>query len=1010
MLNFSEKIEILMRSVPPSFLLSLYCCCGWRAMILIVILGAAETGLALDSNRSIEQYAHRIWHPENGLTANSVRAATQTADGYLWLATSDGIVRFDGTRFVTINADNYQGLNCDDAYSIAATRDGSIWVGTNTRGVIRLKNGAATYFSIADGLAGNWILKIYEARDGSLWFGTRSGFSHFKDEAFLPIKLEDQVFDQVFSFAETGDGSLWIGTYQLLVRYQNDSCAHFGAAEGLKIHRLQTLAVDRDDRLWIGGLNGLQTWRDGNFTADAEEQTKIGEPIVMSLLIDRENNLWIGTQGGGIMRVTEGVVTSFDSAAGLSSDNTVSQFEDRDGSIWICTEGGGGLDEFYDGAITPLTAREGLVDNNTWTVIEAADGAMWIGTNNGLSKFYHNKFTNFTMKDGLGDRYNWALGERRDRSIWIGSQIRGVSRMANGRFQNFGAADGIPASIIRAIYEDRAGDLWIGTAEHGLVYWHADNKRILTVKDGLASNNVRCFLEDSKGNFWIGTQNGLHLYKNGKFVVFNSANGLPVNEIDALHEDAGGALWIATAGGLAKLVAGDRFAAVTSADGLYQNLIHSLLSDDEGNLWMSSNAGIFSVRKEQLEQFWRGEINQIENTVYNMSDGMKSRDCSGGLQPAGWRSRDGRLWFASAKGVAIIDPQNLRQNSAPPNVLIEDVWRDEKSSRLAENLTVSSKVSRLDFRFTAPNFRAPERLKFKYQLVGYDQTWHEAETGKRQVSYTNLPPGHYTFRVAAKNAGEVWDEARTADLAFYVEPHFYQTFWFYLLCAALVAGAGILFYRWRLARIRERFDLVLAERARIAREIHDTLAQGFVGTTVQLEAAEAAFEIAPLQAKEHLAQAKGLAKASLTEARRSIWDLRHEKRPSFDLPHELEKFIAQAVAKTAIAAETKVTGAPRPLSEPIRHNLFRIGQEAVVNAVKYSAAQKITSELQFLPGEICLRITDDGRGFDAEALESDGFGLTGMKERAKIIGADWRLKSLIGAGTKIEVILKTNDQ
>lgn len=980
------------------------------ALLLLV----SQPTLALDPKRAITQYVHRIWQTKDGLPVNTIRNVTQSADGYLWLATDEGVVRFDGARFVTFGPESTPAI-AKGIFTVAATRGGDLWIGTFRDGAIRLRNNQIESFTTENGLVSNSVRAIYEARDGSIWFGTQSGgVSRLKDNVFTNFTNNRLVGNSSWAFAETNDGSLWIGTSDNLIRYKKGSLTSFDVADGMIAGKsIRALCVDQDDRLWIGGKNGLSVWHNGAFNNYAK-QVNLKESRVYDIHEDNHGNIWIGTYGGGITRFRNGISTTFSAEQGLSNDVIMALFEDNEGSLWVATESGG-LNQFHDGSITPLSVREGLVDNSVWSILESQNGDLWFGTDGGLSRLRNGEFRNFTTENGLPVKSPWSLRETRDGMLWIGSRSHGLTRLQNSdRFQPVELPLQIFDGVVRAIYEDRLGNLWFATAGDGLLRWRNNEKKLFTVEDGLANDNVYTLLETRDGTLWIGTHKGLQQFSNDKFLTFSQLDGLPSDWIRALHEDADGALWIGTDKGLARLK-NKQITAFTTRDGLFHDALHAILSDDAGNLWVSCNTGIFRVSKSELEQFERGEIRKFKSIVYGVSDGMKSREANGGLQPAGWRSRDGKLWFATAAGAVMIDPSNLRENHLPLNVIIEEIAFDQKTQQAVEKLNVPADINRVEFRFSAPNFRAPEKLKFEYQLVGYDDNWHEAESSQRQIAYTNLPPGNYTFRVKADgNSSAAQNEAGTS-LAFYVEPRFYQTIWFYLLCAGAATGVGFLLYNWRLQQVKSRFAMVLAERTRIAREIHDTLAQGFVGTTLQLEAAEAMFDAAPEQAKEHLAQAKTLAKRSLSEARRTIWELRHESETNFNLAAELEKFVARAVAKMSVTATFRIVGTERKLPGAVAENLYRIVQEAFINALKHSRAKRVEVELHFEPHDVFIVVTDNGKGFDAarnvgnETDTNGSFGMVGAIERARLINAELKTESQVGVGTTVKVQVRIDE-
>src|SRR5262249_43242512 len=476
--------------------------------------------------------------------------------------------------------------------------------------------------------------------------------------------------------------------------------------------------------------------------------------------------------------------------------------------------------------------------------------------------------------------------------------------------------------------------------------------------------------------------------------------GLSNDIVMAILRDRQGVLWIGTTGGLSRGSSG-RFTQYTTRHGLYDDTVFQILEGSNGFLLMSGNQGIFRVNKQELNDLAAGNRNSVVSVAYGVADGMKSRECQGGFQPAGCQTSDGKLWFPTIKGVAVIDPAALRINRLTPPVVIERVVADNQllGPGVAE---VPPGKQKFEFHFAGLSLLAPEKVRFKYMLEGFDKDWVDAGP-KREAFYTNIPAGHYRFRVIASNNDGVWNEAGAA-YSFIVKPHFYRTYWFYSLCLVIAALMVLGLHRMRVRQVEAKFAAVIAERNRIAREIHDTLAQGFVGISVQLETAARTFFSAPQTAIKHLDQARLLVRNSLGEARRSVLDLRSQALESGDLASALSEVARTLSAQTPI--ELSVGTTPRRLAPEIENNLFRIGQEALTNSVKHAGAAHIQVELDFEPKSVRLKIRDDGRGFDVKRQLASGggrLGLLGMRERVGQIGGQLNIWSEPGSGTEITV-------
>ncbi|HEX6047575.1 MAG TPA: two-component regulator propeller domain-containing protein, partial [Pyrinomonadaceae bacterium] len=591
-------------------------------------------------------------------------------------------------------------------------------------------------------------------------------------------------------------------------------------------------------------------------------------------------------------------------------------------------------------------------------------------------------------------------------TIWIGTPD-GLNRFRDGDFDLFTFADGLSNDLVRSVLVDRSAVLWAGTRD-GLNRFQNNEFTTFTTHDGLANNFIGAIYEDSKGNLWVGTLGGLNKIKDGRFQTFTTSDGLSSNTVISLYEDSAGDLWIGTNGGGLNRLRGDKFVSFTQRNGLAADVIYRILEDKQQNLWCSSNKGIFRVNKAELEQVANGASSNLNPVFYGPADGTLTREASGGGHPAGWKTSDGRMWFATIKGLAVIDPENIPLNTAPPPIAIEQLIVDNQPESLNREVSLSPGTSRLDFYYTALSFIAPENVRFKYKLEGFDDKWIEAGS-RRVASYTNLRPGNYKFRVIAANNDGVWNESG-AVLDVYLQPRFYQTYWFYLICVLALALAAWQLYRMRVRRMALEFRAVLSERNRIAREIHDNLAQDILGISVQLELVARMMPAAAESAKAHLDRARLLVRNSMTEARRYVWDLRSQEVHKKDLPAALSDTTRRLTADTGVEAMVEVTGPPQPLPVAVETNLLRIGQEAVNNAVKHAHAKRIDVTLDFEPRRIRLSIHDDGRGFNPNDQIADGhFGLIGMRERAEQIGGVLTIESTNDRGTQIEVDVPLND-
>ena len=954
---------------------------------------AITSSPALDPKRSLNEFGHQSWLTENGLPQNTVQAVVQTQDGYLWIGTQEGLARFDGLNFTVFDKENTPEFKSNDIRFLQPDRQGRLWISTSY-GLVCRHNGEFTSYTVNEGLPDNSIGPIVEDTGGNIWIGTGAGLARFENGKFKTFTTDHGLSSNlVQTLYARADGTILVGTSAGVQSLSNDRFITW-PIPNIPPANITAIAETGNGQFWYGTLNGL-FWTHG--------PTALGLPDdrISALLVDREGALWVAT-AGGVARVQMDKVETFTSANGLSSNLVVSMFEDREGSIWIGTEAGG-LNQLKSKKFNTFTTREGLPSDLVKTVYQDAQGGIWIGSNGGgLTLFKDGKFTTWTTKDGLSSDVVLSLAGDKEGTLWIGTPD-GLNRFRDGHFQLFTFADGLSNDLVRSVLVDRSGVLWVGTRD-GLNVLRGNEFTTYTTQDGLANNFIGAIYEDSKGNLWVGTLGGLSKIKDGKFQTFTIKDGLSSNTVISLYEDAAADLWIGTNGGGLNRLRGDKFVSFTNSKGLAADVIYRILEDKQQNLWCSSNKGIFRVNKAELEKAANDANANVNPVFYGPADGTLTREASAGGHPAGWKTSDGRMWFATIKGLAVIDPENIPLNTSPPPIAIEQLVADNQHVSLNREASLSPGTSRLDFYYTGLSFIAPENVRFKYKLEGFDDNWIDAGS-RRVASYTNLRPGNYKFRVIAANNDGVWNESGAA-VDFYLQPRFYQTYWFYLLCILLLALAGWQLYRMRVRRMALEFRAVLSERNRIAREIHDNLAQDILGISVQLELVARLMPAAAESAKGHLDRARLLVRNSMTEARRYVWDLRSQELHKKDLPAALRDTTSRLTADTGIEAIVEVTGPAQPLPLTVETNLLRIGQEAVNNAVKHARAKRIDVGLNFDTNNVRLSVRDDGRGFDPDDQIADGhFGLIGMRERAEQMGGVLTIESTHDRGTQILVTI-----
>src|SRR5712671_2295022 len=968
--------------------------------LLLLLSFACSQALALDPARDLFQFSQQIWLTENGLPQNTIHSITQGKDGYIWIATEEGLARFDGIKFTVFDRQNTPQLPSNNIRVLLEDGRGDLWIGT-ADGLARMRDGKFTTFTTQQGLPGNVIDSLYEDQNEGLWIATSAGIVRFNNGIFtLPAPQPNFPKDGIQALFEDHEGALWIGSPAGLVRTKDRAVTRFTKQDGLPNDSVISITEDHDGRLWVGTLDGLSCLEGKSFT-NYTTREGLANNRITSLTADREGSVWIAT-AGGLNRFANKSFSGFRTGDALASKIILSIFEDREGSLWIGTESGG-LNLLKDKKFTTYTTREGLGSDLVKSIYEDRKGSVWIGTNGGgLSVLKDDRFTTYTTADGLSSNVVLALFGDAEGNLWAGTPD-GLNRFKDGKFRIFTSAEGLANDFVRSIYADHSGNLWIGTLG-GLTRMRGDRFNIYTTADGLPNDFVGTIYEDAQGQIWIGTLGGLSKFKDEKFTTYTTRDGLSSNLVISLHEDAEKSLWIGTSGGGLNRLKQGKFVSYTTRNGLPDDVVYSILEDRQNALWLSSNKGIFRLGKGDLDDFANGKTGSITPVLYGTADGMITRECSGGGHPAGWRGADGKLWLATIKGVAMIDPEQIKSNDQPPPVAIEQIRVDDESMMPAQSIELAPGKSRFDFYYTALSFVAPEKVRFKYKLEGFNNDWVDGGT-RRIAYYTNLRPGHYKFRVIATNNDGLWSPiGATFDL--YLRPHFYQTYWFYTLCILSLAFLVWQFYRFRLKQVEAQFAAVLAERNRIAREIHDNLAQEMLGISVQLEVVARTMPPSAEVAKTHLDRVRMLVRHGIAEARRYVWDLRSQALDNNDLPAALSDTARRLTADTAVQAKVEVIGTFRPLSDLIEGNLLRIGQEAINNAVRHAQARNVLVNLKFESRRVQLTVRDDGLGFDYQVStngEAKHFGLIGMRERAQQIGGTLTINSRANEGTEVMV-------
>ncbi len=778
--------------------------------VLSLLLGGGGAAFSLDPRTPLAGFRLDLWQTEQGLPENSVDAVTQTRDGYLWVGTQEGLARFDGVRFVTFSRRTVAVLRSDNITSLVADSTGGLWIGAAGGGVLHSLNGTFTPLPPGPGDPLGHLYRIFPDGD-ALWAAPdNGGLLRVANGRITPfVTARGPWTDRVTVVRRDRDGSLWIGTF-------DDGLHHVTAGgedhllAGLLDNQVRALWPDPDGSLWIGTLRGLNRLQAGKITAYTAKDG-LADDSVLSILRDREGSLWVGTERG-LSRLSGGAFAILPRDPG-PNPAVRSLFEDREGNLWIGTSGGG-LGRLKDVPFTTISRSEGLSSDLAWSIFQDRKGALWIGTADGLNRLADGRLTTLSTRDGLPSGIVRSIAEDVDGTLWIGT-FKGLVHLAGGRLSTFRRSDGLPNDAVLTLLPD-AGGLWIGTLG-GLARYEGGRFTAWTRQDGLPEESVFSLLKEADGSLLIGTRRGLaRLHKDWRerrerIEAVGETTGGPQDNVFVLYRDRAGTLWIGTRSWLYRYRDGV-FRAFTFSDGLPDDRIFSILEDDRGYLWMSSNHGVSRIRKADLDSFADGKIPIIPSVSYGVADGMKSAECNGASQPPAWRTRDGRFWFPTLRGVAAVDPDRVPAGRPAPPVTIEDLLVDRRAVPRSGVIRIPPDPASFEIQYTALSLTAPEKLRFRYRLDGFDHGWIDAGT-RRTAYYTNLRPGTYTFRVVAADGDGNWSPAGT-ELPFVIAPHVWQTGWFAVLCVVLAAAAAAGAWRWRLhaARMRERELLELVER------------------------------------------------------------------------------------------------------------------------------------------------------------------------------------------------------
>ncbi len=988
---------------------------AWRATARSVLLLVALVVICGSVVPAHAQFRADSWTAADGLPQNIIVDIVQARDGYLWMATFDGLVRFDGVRFVIFDRNTTPGIASNRFVTLYEAANGDLWGGTENAGIVRRADGRFVTYGTADGLPSTEIRGISGDEHGRIWVLSATMLVTWDGTRFVPVDVG-------------GSG----------VRFYGSQWDHqvFWGIDGARLIRFahgETSVVELPSDL-LARTNGL-------FAEDPYGTVRMGlqgggmVEIRRSPSTGVEWNLWpddrtpktIAWPGplGEVAEVefNQSLVRTITLRTGDRAQRMplLCFFKDREGSVWLGTDGRG-LYRTRRQTITSYSSAQGMEGTNVYAIRQDAAGDVWMGTwDTGVSRLSGGKITNYSVRDGLPSRSVMAIFEDRAGELWVSGHHPsngGLRVFRNGRFVDPGLAILPDQSQVAVICEDRAGALWFGI-QWGLVRFANGQSTRYGPESGLVPTDVRAIVEGRDGSLWIGGFGGLSRFDGTQFTGWTERDGLPSNSVRALYEDADGALWIGTYdGGLGRFKDG-RFARITTREGLFNNGAFQILEDDFGNFWMTSNRGLYRVSKHELDDVADGRRATVTSVAYGESDGLPNTECNGGISPPGMKARDGTLWFPTQGGAAVVDPRAIEVNAQAPPVVIESFLRDGALVGFDEPVRISPGQATVEIEYTALSFINSENLRFRYKLDGLDRDWVEAGT-RRVAYYAHLPPGEYTFTVIAANRDGVWSsEGRS--LRVVVLPPFYRTWWFLTTVALLAIGATVITWRYRSARWRRRqaaqewFARRLiasqeGERKRIAAELHDSLGQNLL--VIKNWAVLGLRQIADDDpARDQLAEISTTASLSIDEVRTIAYNLRPYQLDRIGLTRTIRELVDSASAASGIRIIADLAQIDGLLTKEAEIGIYRIVQESINNVIKHSGAAEARVSIEREGRSLRLTIEDDGNGFVVEpaGTRPRGFGLTGLDERARLLGGRLRIRSAPGAGTTIAMALETQE-
>jgi len=1011
------------------------------AGLAVVCLGCPVR--AIDPSRAISQYMHDHWGSEKGFTGGAITALAQTTDGYLWIGTEKGLMRFDGLSFRLFPQASPASFPIGPVQGLVADGQGNLWIVLQNTKILRYHDGR---FEQGREEAEVGITAAGRRRDGTVLLSSLAlGTLTYRGGKFEPLTgpaeransspatpgnddLSSRLSwatgvathrfaepnSAVISMIETSDGKIWLGTRDkgLFVLKEGKISS---VEKGMEERKINCLLPLENGELWIGTDEGVVRWNGWEITRGGVPSA-LGKIQILSMTRDRDANVWLGTSRGLLRFNAEGV--SSVEEAGIQTGTAVTAvFEDREGNLWVGTARG--IERFRDSVFVTYRVAEGLPSESNGPVYVDAEERTWFAPLDGGLHWLKGGRIGTVRDAGLDKDVVYSIaGDKSD--LWIGRQQGGLTHLRYDRQAGSGAgaivaqtyteSEGLAQNHVYTVRVSDDGAVWAGTLSGGVNEFRNGKFKTYTTADGLASNTVTSIAESADGTMWFATPRGLSALSKGRWRVYTVRDGLPSDDLNCLLEDSEGVLWVGSASGLV-LVRSGRIEMPHAVPASLKEQILGIAADGSGWLWIATGNQVLRVARKKL---LGGSLSETDVRAYGPADGLSGTE---GVkrQQSVFADPRGRIWFSTNRGLSVVDTIRATRSSAPALAHVESISVDGTPIELRAPIRIPPVRQRITLSYAGLSLTMPERVRYRYQLEGFDRDWSD-EVATRETVYTNLGPGVYHFRVMACNSEGVWNED-AAMLEFRILPAFYQANWFLLLCILMAGGLAWLVYEWRVRLVAARLDLQfeerLSERTRIARELHDTLLQSFQGLTLHFQRARNLLPSRAEEAIQTLDRALDGAEQAIVEGREAILDMRSPSLAVNDLAGEITRLGEELTASNGegdpLSFRVLIEGTARPLHPLLQVEIFRIAREALRNTFSHSHAQRIEAEITYTKRLFRLRIRDDGKGIDASVLQegerAGHWGLPGMRERAKRIGGQLDVWSEPGAGTEVELTI-----